>query len=59
MAQIIKEKKMKGWRNIMEKEQRITPLRRVDGFKMNGEESPLEVHYCQDKAQNNLGDKAH
>jgi len=43
----------------MEKEQGITPLGMMDGSKMSGEESPLEVHHSQDKTQNNLGDKAH
>jgi len=32
-------------------EQRITPLGMMDGSKMDGEESPLEVHYTQDKTQ--------
>jgi len=43
----------------MEKEQGITSLGMVDASKMSGEETPLEVHYSQDKTQNNLGDKAH
>jgi len=35
----------------MEMEQGITPLGMVGGSKMSGEESPLEVHYSQDKTQ--------
>jgi len=33
--------------------------KRVGASKISGKEPPLEVHYSQDKTQDNLGDKAH
>ena len=36
----------------------VTPLGVMGDSKMSSEESPLDVHYTQDKTQELLGDKA-
>jgi len=39
---------MKTKESLWKIEQGVTPLGKVGGSKMSGEEPPLEVHYSQD-----------